>query len=255
MDAYFQGRAYLNKGSSPEYLAEAQKSFARSLALDPQNAEAWAGAALAQVAIAASTFTDQRAARLVAAESVATKAVSLAVDNPLAHLALSVTYMLTDRAEQGIAESERVLELDRNVADAHAIIGWGKHYLGRAAETEAHIREALRLSPRDIFAFRWMAFAGAAKMALGADAEAVAWLRRSVEVNRNLPLAHFLLAAALALMGSLDEARASAKAGLALDPDFTIDRFRASSPSSNPVYLAQRERAIEGLRLTGLLEG
>jgi hypothetical protein len=64
--------------------------------------------------------------------------------------------------------------LDRNLADAHAIIGWGKLYLGRAAETEGHIHEALRLSPRDIFAFRWMAFVGVAKLLVGADAEAVA---------------------------------------------------------------------------------
>ena len=43
MDAYFQGRAYLYKGT-PEYWVKAQESFARSLALDPQNAEALAAA-------------------------------------------------------------------------------------------------------------------------------------------------------------------------------------------------------------------
>jgi hypothetical protein len=32
-------------------------------------------------------------------------------------------------------------------------------------------------------------------MQLGADAEAVAWLRRSIEANRNLPFLHFELAA------------------------------------------------------------
>ena len=69
---------------------------------------------------------------------------------------------------------------------------------------------------------------GVAKLQLGADAEAVAWLRRSIEANRNFPLAHFYLAAALALLGALDEARAAAKAGLALDPSFTIRRFRAA---------------------------
>ena len=43
------------------------------------------------------------------------------------------------------------------------------------------------------------------------DAEAVAWLRWSTEANRNFPMAHFLLAAALALLGSLDEAEAVAE--------------------------------------------
>jgi TolB-like protein/class 3 adenylate cyclase/tetratricopeptide (TPR) repeat protein len=255
MDAYFQGRANLNKGMTPEYLAKAQEFFARALALDPQNAEALACAALVDASIGASNFTDDRAACFAASEKASKKALSLAPDNAVAHMALGVTYIITDRAPQGIAECEQALALDRNLTDAHALIGWGKFFLGRAAETEGHILEALRLSPRDIFAFRWMAFAGTAKLLLGADAEAVAWLRRSIEANRNLPIAHFQLAAGLALLGSLDEARATVQAGLALDPNFTLRRFRAGAASSNPTFLAQRERIIEGMRLAGVPAG
>ena len=114
-----------------------------------------------------------------------------------------------------------------------------KNFLGRGEETEAHIQEALRLSPRDIVAHRWMFFAGAAKLFHCDDVEAVAWLRRSIEANRNFPMAHFLLAAALALLGSLDEAEAVAKAGLTLDPGFTIRRFRTNAVSDNPNYLCR----------------
>ena len=136
-----------------------------------------------------------------------------------------------------------------------APIGFAKFYLGRAAETEGHILEAFRLSPRDIDAYRWMRFVGVAKLQLGADAEAVGWLRRSIEANRNHPLAHFSLAAALGLLGALDEARTAAKAGLALDPSFTIRRLRAAQLSDNPTYLAGRERLCEGMRLAGVPEG
>ena len=59
---------------------------------------------------------------------------------------------------------------------------------------------------------------------LGSDEEAVALLRRAIETNRNYPLAHFCLAAALAHLGRLNEARAAVQAGLALDPTFTISR-------------------------------
>ena len=126
--------------------------------------------------------------------------------------------------------------------------------MGRAAETEGHVQEALRLSPRDIDAYRWMFCVGMAKVQLGADAEAVDWLRRSIEANRNFPLAHFHLAAALALLGSLDQAQAAAQAGLALDPGFTLRRFRAHKSSDNPMYLAGWERLIEGMRLAGVPE-
>ena len=68
-------------------------------------------------------------------------------------------------------------------------------------------------------------------------------------------MAHFLLAAALALLGSLDAAQAVAKDGLTLDPGFTIRRYRANAVSDNPIFLAGRERAYEGMRMAGVPEG
>ena len=73
-----------------------------------------------------------------------------------AHMFLGVIQMFTYRGAQGIAECERALALDRNLADAQGWIGLGEYFIGRPMETEAHIQEALRLSPRDAFVFRWM---------------------------------------------------------------------------------------------------
>jgi hypothetical protein len=98
-----------------------------------------------------------------------------------------------------------------------------------------------------------MGIAGSAKLCLGADEEAIAWLRRSNEANRNHPLAHFYLAAALAQLGRLGEAQAAVQAGPALHPSFTIARHRASS--DNPTYLSQRERLLDGMRKAGVPEG
>ena len=134
-------------------------------------------------------------------------------------------------------------------------MGFAKICLGHAEETEALVNKALRLSPRDIRAFTWMLIAGVAKMYLGADEEAVAWLRRSIETNRNLAQSHFFLAAALANLGRLEEAQAEVQAGLALEPSYTLHRVRVSPFSDNPVYLKQRERLLEGLRKAGVPEG
>ena len=100
----------------------------------------------------------------------------------------------------------------------------------------------------------WQAVA-ATKLNLGADAEAAQWARRAIEANRNHPLAHFWLAAALAQLGRLDEARQAIQPGLALAPGFTIARYRAGVQTDNPTYLAQRERIIEGMRKAGVPEG
>ena len=84
----------------------------------------------------------------------------------------------------------------------------------------------------------------------------MAWRRRAVEANRNLPAAHFTLAAALAKLGRLDEAHSAVKAGLALNPAFTISRARAAwtAWSDNPTYLAQLEPILDGRRKAGLPE-
>ena len=89
---------------------------------------------------------------------------------------------------------------------AHFAIGIGKLFMGRAEETEAHILEALRLSPRDPVAYVWMANAGTAMNQLGSWKEAVAWSRRAIEANPNFPHPHFVMGAALAHLGRLDEA-------------------------------------------------
>jgi TolB-like protein/class 3 adenylate cyclase/Tfp pilus assembly protein PilF len=255
MDLYFQGMACVNRGFTPDHAAQARGFFERALALDPQNVDALAIKAWHDAHVASGLITTDRVARLAAAEAAATKALSLAPDHAFAHLALGAVYMFSNRAGQGIAECEHALALNRSLTTAHATIGLGKLALGRAEETEGHILEALRLSPRDVLAYHWMFMACVAKLQLGSDEEAVVWGRRSIDANRNLPLAHFNLAAALASLGRLDEARAIAQAGLALDPTFTIRRWRSIKISDNPTFMAQRQRIEDGMRNAGIPEG
>jgi TolB-like protein len=254
MDLYFQGRAFANKGIAPEYQMQARGFFERALVLDSGNIEALVGLAGADADIASSFMTDERTAHLAAAEAATIKALSIAPEHARAHLYLGVVQISTNRGAQGIAEFEQALALDRNLAEAHGWIGVAKYLTGRGAETEPHIREALRLSPRDSFVSRWMVFAGFAKAQLNADEEAVIWFRRSIEANRNHLMGHIGYAAILALLGETTEAQAAARAALALDPGFTLQRFQASASSDNPVYLACRERIYDGMRIAGVPE-
>jgi TolB-like protein/class 3 adenylate cyclase/Tfp pilus assembly protein PilF len=255
MDLFFQGRAAWNKGWAPEYLTEARSFFQRALELDPRNIDAMVCRAGVDLAVARSYLTDDRAAHLKAAEEALEKALSLVPNHAAGHLTLGELLIVTNRAEQGIAACERALALDRNLAEAHGMIGDAKYFLGRGAETEAHMNEALRLSPLDFFAFRWLMVTAFAKLQISADDEARVWFRRSIEANRNYPIAHFALAAALALLGLSDQAKAAAKDGLRLDPSFTIRRFRDRAASDDPTFRSKRERVYEGMRMAGVPEG
>jgi TolB-like protein/class 3 adenylate cyclase len=256
MDLYFQGLACFNKSVTPENVAQARSFFDCALAADPDNVDALVGTARADVREGAHSFVTNPMAAFAAAEAKLTKALSAVPDHARGHMMLGFVYIFTKRAAQGIAECEHALELDRNLAAAHSAIGLGRILIGRAEETEAHIGEALRLSPRDILAYIWMTYAGIAKLYLGSCEQAVARFRRTIETNRNYPLAHFHLAAALAELGRLDEAHSAVKAGLTLNPAFAISRARANwtAMSDKPTYLAQIERVLEGMRKAGVPE-
>ena len=256
MDFYFQGLAWLNRGQGADNVAQARSFFDRALAADPDNVDALIGSARADVREGANFFvTDPRTA-FAAAEAKLAKALSSVPDHARGHRLLGFVDIVTKRAAQGIAECEHALALDRNLASAHAYIGFGNILIGRAEETEAQILEALRLSPRDTMAYTWMTYAGVAKNQLGSWEQAVAWSRRAIEANRNFPPPHFMLVAALAQLGRLNEAHAAVKAGLALDPAFTVSRGRAlwTAASENPTFLARLEPFYDGLRKAGAPE-
>jgi TolB-like protein/Tfp pilus assembly protein PilF len=256
MDLYFQGLAWLNKGMTPDDVAHARSFFDRALAVDPDNVDALVGSAHADARAGAFLFLSDPKAVFASAEAKLTKALSSVPDHARAHLDLGIVDIYTKRAAQGIAECEHALALDRNLALAHVIMGRGKIFIGRAEETEAHIAEALRLSPRDTMIYIWMTTAGVAKLHLGSYEQAAAWFRRAIEANRNYPYRDFMLGAALAQLGRLDEAHSAVKAGLALNPTFSISRTRAAftAMSDDPTYLAQLEPILEGVRKAGLPE-
>jgi TolB-like protein/class 3 adenylate cyclase len=256
LDLFFQGLSWFHRGRTPNHVAQARSFFERALAADPDNADALIGSAAADIADGGNSFVVDPAAAFAAAEAKLTKALSSFPDHARGHVFLGYVKILTKRAHEGIAECEHALALDRNLADAHAFIGLGKIFTGRAEEAEAHIGEALRLSPRDTTAYAWLTDAGIAKNHLGDCEQAVLWCRRAIEANRNYPEAHFHLAAALARLGRLDEAYSAVKAGLALNPSFTVSRARTdwTAMSDDPTHPQQLAPIFEGLRRAGLPE-
>ena len=211
--------------------------------------------AAADVQAAVGYSVDDKAERLGSVEASLTRVLSQSPNNAQAHYLMGRVLAQTNRLSQAIAELERALALNPNLAAAHAQIGIAKLFEGHAEETEAHELGALEVSPHDTDANVWVSYIASSKFYLGANEEAVALYRRSMEINRNYPTGHFNFAAALAELGRLDDARAEVQAGLALNPKFTIRRYRAGAQSDNPVFLRRREQIIEDMRKAGVPEG
>ena len=182
MDLYFQGLARINKGQTPDNVARARSFFDRALIADSGNVDALSRSARTDIVEGNDLIVTNPTSALAEPEGKTDQGPGVG-PGPSA-----CPYVLKDLSRfspsggngiQGIAKCEHALALDRNLAHAHNIIGLGKVCIGRAEETESHVAEALRLSPRDTMAYLWMNVAGVAKLHLGTYEQAVAWLRRS----------------------------------------------------------------------------
>ncbi|HTR15109.1 MAG TPA: adenylate/guanylate cyclase domain-containing protein [Roseiarcus sp.] len=253
-DLYFQAAALLYRGLTPDILSEARALYERAFELDSANVDALVGVGAAKALLGSLYMTADPASMLADAEETLAKALLLAPDHAVGHFCMGIVFCSTCRAQRGVEELERALAINPNLAAATAFMGLAQAYVGRAQEAEAYVREAMRLSPRDPLIYAWFSHLGEAKACLGEFDQALPWVRKSIGANRNLPWNHFLMASCLAHLGRIDDARKEVLAGLALDPDFTIGRHRSLLESDNPVYLAQRERLAEGMRLAGVPE-
>jgi TolB-like protein/class 3 adenylate cyclase/Flp pilus assembly protein TadD len=255
VDLAMRGVAFLNRPQSLENMRQARGLFEAALRLDESNVSALIGLAhshINEVRLYASTNQGEQ---LRIAETAIAQAVMLAPDNAMAHHVRAEMLHSSGMPERALREFDLAISLDRNLAWAYAGAGFEKVLLGRAEETEAYIVDAMRLSPRDPGLDRWYGLIGIADLFLGKLDRAADHLRKAVELNPNVGLNQFCLAAALALMGRGAEASEACAVGCRLDPNFTIARYRAGARGSNPVYLGQRDRIYEGMRQAGVPEG
>jgi hypothetical protein len=93
MDLYFQGRAYINKGVTPVFIAQAREFFMRALSLEPGNVEAAVAAAQIDMSVASAFLTDDPTVQFEAAEIVLNKVLLYAPSHPRAHMLLGAVQM------------------------------------------------------------------------------------------------------------------------------------------------------------------
>src|SRR5208337_3629323 len=134
MDLYFQGMAWYNKGRNQDDVARARGFFERALALDPGNLDAALGKAAADVQLAIGYRVDDRAERLSSVEATLNRVLLQSPNNAWAHYLMGRVLLQTNRQAQAIAESERALALNPNLAAAHSLIGLAKLIDGHPEE-------------------------------------------------------------------------------------------------------------------------
>jgi TolB-like protein len=102
MDLYFQGLAWVNKGGTPDSIAQARSFFDRALTADPDNVDALVGSAAVDAFEGANSLVTDPMAAFATAEAKLTRALSSVPDHAHGHMFLGVVEIFTNRAAEGI---------------------------------------------------------------------------------------------------------------------------------------------------------
>ncbi|WP_244422750.1 winged helix-turn-helix domain-containing protein [Sinorhizobium meliloti] len=124
-------------------------------------------------------------------------------------------------------------------------------HCGSLEEALAHFRRANRLSPGDRGAHFSLCGIADIHLIRGNYAEAIAWAARALASNPNFDPTLWVLIAANAHLGRLEEARRYLRQLKRLTPAVTIGRIKAGQPAKDPTRTAA---ILEGLRNAGLEE-
>ncbi len=146
LDAYWRGRAALERRDTPGNLDRAILAFGEALRLDPRFADAQA--ALGE-AYAAQYATTRDAAALDRAIQASRNATALAPDDPGVRLALGITLVSSGRHDEAVRELQQALAQQPALDDARRYLGNALAGLGRIDEAMAEWRKAIEARPNN----------------------------------------------------------------------------------------------------------
>jgi serine/threonine protein kinase/Tfp pilus assembly protein PilF len=219
-DYYLRGRQYTHqlRRKSLEY---ARQMFNKAIEIDRDYARAYAG--VADACSMLYTYFDAREFNLKQADIASQKALDLEPELAEAHVARGLAVSLSKRFAEAEKEFETAMRLDPKLYEA-------PYWYGRALQSEGRFQEAVKmferasaLRPED---YQAPGFLAQALGSMGLVEERDAGLRRALklmedrlELNPDDARAANLAAAFLARLGDLSKAVEYADRSLAIDPE------------------------------------
>jgi adenylate cyclase len=243
-EAYQRGLWHFNKFGAEENQT-AQTFFRRAIELDPNFAPGHYGLALAlQWDIwhySMRPFSEVQGLPLEEARI----AVSLDDKDAMAHAVLAHMRMWAGEWEVAIAEARTACLLNPNSAFVNSMLGCVLGFGGYREEALNRLQQAMRASPHDPLTWLWTLWTGVVQFYSRKFDAAVGTLHQVVRLRAGYSQAHVFIAASLAHLGRVDEARDLLERARAQLGDH---RYLERTPWTRPEDYALR---VEGIRLTG----
>jgi class 3 adenylate cyclase/TolB-like protein/tetratricopeptide (TPR) repeat protein len=255
VDLTMRGWSVLNQPFSREQLTRARDLFEQALRIDPEYPKALVGLAWALTVEVQYRWSTAPAEQLARADHTVTRVLSAFPEDAMAHFVKGDILRARGKDfDAAIREYEAAISINPSLAPAYAALGGAEIRAGHSEEAFTPLQMAIRLSPRDPLLNISYFYICHAYTHLAKDDEAIKWCRRSVAVSP-FWIAYVDLASAYAWTGRIEEAHAAVAQLLKLMPNYTVERWANEKFSDNPIFLAQYQRIVEGLRKAGLPEG
>ena len=245
-DLCVRGRTLITMSTgSPEAVREGAVLLEQAIALDPGFAEAHRWLAFNRWSAWSHCGEPMDSNRDLAVEHAET-AVKLDPNDSGNHWVLGYLLAYERRWPEADAAFATALQLDPNNADAWAARSDITVMAGQPTAGIEHIQKALRLDPHPPAWYYWEL--GLAQYAVGQYVSAVETLRKEATYRTG---SRRILAASLAQLGQMNEARREAVLYMASNPRFTISHWAATQPFRDEATLAH---FVDGYRKAGLPE-
>jgi len=257
IDLVLRGEAMINRPSSAATMTAARDLFQQALNLQPDNVDALAGVATTYIFEVLNGYYDAgNDQRLAQAEPLLARALALDDRHLVALKARAALLRALGKFDDAIAAAQAVIAQNPGEPWAYKEVALSTMYQGRSAEALQWFDKAEQFGPRDPSRWTWLGGKGQTLLLLGRDAEAIAALRAAIEANPANVGDYAVLAAACALAGRDQDARAALAQYTRVHPGTTVETFRNLSPVplrlTEPSYRRQRERLKAGLRKAGM---
>ncbi len=205
-DYFMRGREFLYAEiKTREKFEEAKNFFKKTIELDPNYSQAYAGLSWGYVFDYFNRWSDDPDNSLRLARQNAEQGIAKDPNEPFARAMAGLAALLQKEFDRATSEVEIALSLNPNYAFAINCLGSVHTYAGRQVEAIAAFERAMRLDPA--FTQQYLHFLGTSYLLAGKYETATVLLRQRVRLVPGTDFTRAVLASALGHLGEIDEAR------------------------------------------------
>jgi adenylate cyclase len=250
-DLAMQGWSIMYRTPAMQSDQDARRLFERAAVIDPKSPDAIAGLAYVDMRDHINGWVEPGVDTRKRALEEAEQTIALDPNYAIAYyvkanlLAYAMKPNDQQRGAEALDAAETALRLNPSLAFAHYVVGTINTNLGHYDQAIEHIKQAIRLSPRDYLLGPWLMHLGRAHFGLGQYAVAVQDELRALDTGFHSFQPYLALAAAYAANGEDDKAKRAMSDALKANSKISVAWLRSQLPVLIDLPPGLREAALK----------